>query len=173
MHSRIFVVACKTKDRHFSVSEEDARCINPSIDYVFEENEEEFNDSIDWLSVVYPNELIIDKEKKTWTITKNTQLIYFAGKYENFIDKVKEIANKIDSTTLEQFSGINGVGLFDLEMENYLLKNLYDDKDGFIIYIKDTESCVSLDYFIRNIEYYVDPKENPTIRILGSYNYHA
>lgn len=147
MHSRIFELYTNdTIEEKLTEDEvlELVQYVNTSADYVIEQFNERRKDSIEWIGQNFGNVLKISTEKEEFIFNKETPSIYFMPKFAQFKKAIKDLDSYVSSKSVEIMTGPT-----DLSYKMYILTNLYEEKDGFLILYE--REVMSLDYFIRYI----------------------
>lgn len=149
MHSRIYQISEKPITEFTDEYRYEEDFVGSHADYVaeVEHDSEDYVSDLKWLQSTTEG-LEVNLKEKTITITSKKE--YFNKKH----DKFKELLEKLQNITLEEFSSVNTY--FDI----FDLNSAYEDKYSFYIDDND-ESCgiTTLDNWVRNAEegkkYYV------------------
>lgn len=148
MHSRIYQISEKPIDKDDYVTEDDyyESFCGSHADYV--DSNTDRNEDIEWVIGCLGDSVSYDEKEQSFTIVNKAK--YFEKSFNAF----KELLEKLENTTLEEFSGVAGIDTQrTFESNMYMLKTTYEDEYAF--YIDDRGEyfgIASLDYFMRRVE---------------------
>ena len=145
MHSRIFQISKKTVEDRISEDRYYDDFVGRIADYVDELDAGGQLESIRWLAEATPGIAVKDAGDATATMTIVDKKAYFAGKFEEFENALRELGK----LTLEQFATDDR----DLNCRMWLLKEAYEETCAFYVDDYDEEfGLLTFDRFMREAD---------------------